>query len=95
MLMTEEDESRTAYWRYSGGGDHGGSRTRTVHRSNSGVRRATLKPEPQHGKQIWSQGWEHKAARQVVLMIGADIVVSKMRSFRGSKTRPAARPVNW
>ena len=30
--------------------------------SNFGVRRATLKPELEHGKQIWSQGWEHKAA---------------------------------
>ena len=28
-------------------------------------------------------------------MIGADIVVPKMWSFCGSKTRPAARPVNW
>ena len=38
----------------------------TVHGSNFGVRRATLKPELEHGKQIWSQGWEHKAAPQVI-----------------------------
>ena len=41
-------------------------RKTTVHWSNFGVRRATLKPEPEHGKQIWSQGWEHKAAQQVI-----------------------------
>ena len=67
----------------------------TVHWSSFGVRRATLKPELEHGKQIWSQGWEHKAAQQVIQMIGADIVVPKKWSFCGSKTRPAARPVNW
>ena len=38
----------------------------TVHGSNFGVRRATLKPELEHGNQIWSQGWEHKAAQQVI-----------------------------
>ena len=38
----------------------------TVHWSNFGVRRATLKPELEHGKQNWSQGWEHKAAQQMI-----------------------------
>ena len=53
MLRTEE-------------GDSDACSSTTVHGSNFGVRRATLKPELEHGNQIWSQGWEHKAAQQVI-----------------------------
>ena len=42
--------------------------------SNFGVRRATVRLDLRYRKQTWSQGWEQKAARRVIQMIGAEIV---------------------
>ena len=62
-----------------------------MHRSNFGVRRATLKPELEHGKQIWSQGWEHKTTQQVIYIIGADIMDPMEFLWLQNSARSAAR----
>ena len=62
---SRSSSSSSSSSRSSSSSSSSSSSRRTVHWSNFGVRRATLKPELELGKQIWSQGWGHKAAQQV------------------------------